>query len=77
MTRPIWFKRNVIRPANDFERECVKRAQRVLRLEETGDMDEATVAHLRGFQMLFGLRPTGILDEATATKLEAIRNQYA
>jgi hypothetical protein len=74
---PDWIKRDIMRPANEFERSAVRQAQRVLRLEETGEMDEATVSHLRGFQVLFGLRPTGMLDKATATKLEAIRNRYA
>ena len=76
-SKPPWFKRTIIRPANDFEREAVTHAQRVLRCDTTGEMDEATVSHLRGIQSLFGLRVTGALDEPTAIQIERIRGYYA
>ena len=72
-----WFKRDIIRPTTEFEREAVSHAQRVLRLPVTGDMDEATRGSLRGVQHLFGLRMTGILDRATAEEIENIRSYYA
>lgn len=74
---PSWFKRKIIRPANDFERDAVVHAQRVLRCDETGEMDQNTISKLRGLQSLFGLPVTGALDEATAKQIERIRNQYA
>jgi len=74
---PSWFKRNIIRPATTFEHDAVVHAQRVLRCNETGEMDESTISHLRGLQALFGLPTTGYLDEATAKQIERIRNQYA
>lgn len=74
---PSWFKRPIIRPSTDFERDAVVHAQRVLRCAETGEMDEPTISHLRGLQSLFGLPTTGILDTETAKQIERIRNQYS
>jgi hypothetical protein len=77
MSTPAWFKRNIIRPTTQFERDAVLHAQRVMRCAETAEMDEATVVHLRGFQNLFGLQVTGILDGPTASQLERIRTYGA
>ena len=76
-SKPGWFKRTIIRPATDFERDAVIHVQRVLRCPETGEMDEATISHIRGLQQLFGLRVSGVIDEATARQVERIRSQYA
>lgn len=65
--------RVIIRPANEREREAVRTAQRALRLTPTGDMDESTVASLRGVQKLFKLPVTGVLDRATAEALDRLR----
>lgn len=72
-----WFKRDIIRPTGEFEHEAVRHVQRVLRMPVTGDMDEPTIASLRGVQGVFGLRMTGILDKATAEEIENIRNYYS
>ena len=74
---PEWFENDIIFPMGEFEREAVRHAQRVLRGDETGVMDQPTRALLRGFQGLFGMRQTGILDLNTAIKIEEIRNQYS
>lgn len=73
----LWWKRTIIRPASQFERDAVTHAQRVMRCDETGEMDEATISHLRGVQQTFGLKVTGALDEATAIQLERLRSFYA
>ncbi len=73
----IWHKRDIVRPSNDFEREAVRHAQRVMRVPVTGEMDEATIVHLRGIQHVFGLPVTGILDKATAEEIENIRSFYS
>lgn len=65
--------RVIIRPANEGEKEAVRTAQRALRLTPTGDMDEPTVASLRGVQKLFRLPVTGVLDRATAEALDRLR----
>lgn len=65
--------RVIIRPANEGERDAVRTAQRALRLAPTGDMDESTVASLRGVQKLFKLPVTGVLDRATAEALDRLR----
>lgn len=77
MPGPDWFPGDFIYPANEPQREAVRHAQRVLRLAETGDLDDLTRASLRGFQGLFNLRVSGIMDLQTATKLEEVRSQYA
>lgn len=73
MSNLEWFKRTIIRPTTEFERDAVSHVQRVLRCPVSGEMDEATVSHIRGLQSLFGLRVTGVLDEATASQVERIR----
>lgn len=73
----LWWKRTIIAPANQFERDAVTHAQRVMRCPETGQMDEATITHLRGLQLLFGLAPTGELNEETARQIERVRSYYA
>lgn len=65
--------RVIIAPANDGERDAVKTAQRALRVDETGAMDDATKAALRGVQHLFKLPVTGVLDRATAEALDRLR----
>lgn len=78
MPKPDWIKRDIIQPSNDFEREAVVHAQRVLRCAETdGKMNEETVTRLRGLQMLFRLPVTGALDIRTAEQIERIVNQHA
>lgn len=72
-----WFSGRVMTVINESDRIAVRHAQRVLRLEETGDMDQETRSHLRGVQALFQLPQTGILDEQTAIKLEQMRSAYA
>lgn len=73
MSAPLWWKRTIIRPATDFERDAVRLVQRVLMCPITGEMDPATIAHIKGMQNLFGLRPSGILDEASAIQIERLR----
>lgn len=77
MTAPVWFKRDIIKPANDTEREAVRHAQRVMGLPVTGEMDEPTIIRLRGLQHVFGLPMTGVLDAATAEEIERIRSYYS
>lgn len=66
-------ERVIIRPANAGEKEAVRHAQRALRLDPSGEMDDATVAALRGTQKLFKLPVTGVLDRATAEALDRLR----
>lgn len=65
--------RVIIAPANEGERDAVRTAQRALRLDETGEMDKATQAHLRAVQAHFKLPVTGVLDRATAEALDKLR----
>lgn len=77
MTPPLWWKRNIIRPTTDFEHDAVIHVQRILRVRESGEMDESTISAIRGLQMLFGLTPNGIIDGPTAEQVERLRNRYA
>lgn len=65
--------RVIIAPANEGERDAVKTAQRALGLDESGSMDAATKAALRGVQRLFKLPETGVLDRPTAEALDRLR----
>lgn len=77
MSAPFWFKRGIRVVANDLDRDTILHAQRVMRIPESGTMDEKTISSLRGIQMLFNLPVTGMLDEATAEELERIRNYWS
>lgn len=68
-----WFKRDIIVATTQFEKNAVTYAQRVMRCDETGELDESTASHLRALQALFGLPVTGALDRATAEQLERLR----
>jgi len=70
---PEWFPRDIMIPCSDREKEAVRVVQRALRLNPTGDMDEATKASLRGTQRLYGLPVSGILDAATAIVIDKLR----
>lgn len=69
-------ERDIIAPASEAEREVVRIAQRALGLAPTGELDEATQAHLRGVQRLFRAEITGVLDRPTAALLERLRHIY-
>jgi murein L,D-transpeptidase YcbB/YkuD len=71
-SKPSWFDKRIIVATTEREHDAVTYVQRVLRCNETGDMDEDTTSHIRGFQLLFGLRPTGLIDEATARQVNNI-----
>lgn len=65
--------RVIIAPANEAERAAVRTAQRALRVDVTGAMDDATKAALRGVQGLFKLPVTGVLDKDTVAALDRLR----
>lgn len=69
MSKPYWYKRRIIVASTAEDHEAVTYVQRVLRCKETGELDEPTKSHIRGFQTLFGLRPTGIIDDATVDQI--------
>lgn len=68
-----WLPRDIITPTGPAEHAAVRVAQRALRLNPTGDMDESTRASLRGAQRLFNLPVTGILDKRTAEAIDRLR----
>ena len=72
MTKPSWYKRRILTMNNEFDREAVRHVQRVLSLEESGELDERTVMKIRGLQYIFNLPMTGYIDDATAEEVERI-----
>lgn len=69
---PPWYDRRIYAVTTEREREAVTYVQRVLGLRETGELNEETKSHIRGLQVLFGLRPSAIIDDATAEQIERI-----
>lgn len=74
---PSWFDDTILLPTSERQRDTVRHVQRVMRLDDTGEMDNNTRAALRALQALFNIRVTGMLDLATAQRVEQIRNRFA
>lgn len=70
--KPGWYTSRIYAVTTDREREGVLYFQRVFGLKETGELDDGTVSHIRGLQLLAGIRTTGIIDDATAEEIERI-----
>jgi hypothetical protein len=71
--KPPWFNREIIHsPTRDFDIEAVKHVQRVLRVPESGVMDEGTRQHIRGMQNLCGLAVTGTINLETAKEIDRL-----
>lgn len=73
MTSLDWYPREFILPTTDAERDAIKVAQRVLSLEQTGELNPATMAAIRGIQGQMGLVKTGFLDMQTARVIDAMQ----
>lgn len=67
-----WYTRRVYAVTTEQERETVLYVQKVLGIDQSGELDDATKSHIRGLQVLFGLHTTGIIDDATAEQIERI-----
>lgn len=74
---PDWFDDTILFPTSEEQRDTVRHVQRVMRLDDTGEMDSNTRAALRALQSLFNIKVTGVLDLATAQRVEQIRNRFA
>jgi hypothetical protein len=70
--KPSWYRKRILTVQNEFDRDAVRHVQRVLSLEETGELDERTVMKIRGLQYIFSLPMTGYIDDATAEEVERI-----
>lgn len=70
--KPAWYERRIYAATSKQDHEAVTYVQRVLGMKETGELDDETTSRIRGFQVLFGLRPSGIIDDATADQVERI-----
>lgn len=74
---PDWYKPQPYSPASVYGADVVKDIQRTLMVPESGVLDAATVAHIKGLQHVFGLPGTGVIDEATAIQIQRLRDRYA
>lgn len=72
MSKPSWYRKRILSVTNEFDREAVRHVQRVLSMEETGELDDRTVMKIRGIQYVFNLPMTGVIDDATAEEVERI-----
>lgn len=70
--KPSWYTRRIIVASTAEDHEAITYVQRVLRCKETGELDDETRSHVRGFQTLFALKPNGIIDDATAEQINHV-----
>ena len=60
-------------PNNEKDRQRLLNVQLVLRVTQTGEMDNATIVTIRGTETLLGLKPTGVIDKTTYDKFMKLR----
>lgn len=70
--KPGWYSQRIFKATTNDQRDAVRYVQRVLGCKETGEIDESTASHIRGFQVLFGLHPSGFIDDATAEQINNV-----
>lgn len=70
--KPVWYTSRIYAVTTPADRDAVLYFQRVFGLKETGELDDGTKSHIRGLQMLEGIRTSGIIDDATAYAIERI-----
>lgn len=68
-----WWRRVIITPTTEADRDCVKHVQVVLELTPTGEMNSETRQGIINVQTVFGLPVTGAIDERTAQQVERLR----
>lgn len=73
---PSWYKHQPHSPHQVYNAEVIKDIQRTLSCAETGEMDDATVNHIKGLQYALSLPATGVIDEMTATGIQRMRDRY-
>lgn len=74
---PGWYKPQPRSPFQVYDPDTIKDLQRTLQCAETGEMDTATVNHIKGLQFATSLPATGVIDEATAVAIQRLRDRYA
>lgn len=73
MDLPEWCPREIIFPGNEADKQAVRLVQRVLRCQDTGEMNPETEASIRGFQRLHKIPATGMLNKETAWAIDRYR----
>lgn len=73
---PAWYKHQPRSPHQVYDAEVIRDIQRTLSCPETGEMDEATVNHIKGLQYTLSLPATGVIDERTAQGIQSLRDRY-
>lgn len=70
--KPAWYTSRIYAVVTQADRDAVLYFQRAFGLNETGQLDDTTVSHIRGVQMLADIPRSGIIDDLTAEEIERI-----
>ena len=73
---PTWYKPQPNSPFNVYDPDTIRDIQRTLSCPETGEMDAATVNHIKGLQYAMGIPATGVVDRETAVSIQRLRDRY-
>lgn len=73
---PSWYKHQPFSPHQVYSSDVIRDIQRTLSCPETGELDDATVNHIKGLQYALGIPGTGRIDEATASGIQGLRDRY-
>lgn len=76
-TVPSWYKAQPHSPYSVYDSNTVRDIQRTLLVPESGEMDAATVTHIKGLQYTLGIPATGTITLETAQAIQRLRDRYA
>lgn len=74
---PSWYKPQSNGPYQVYSADTIRDIQRTLSCPETGELDSATLNHIKGLQYALGIPGSGRITEETAMAIERLRNRYA
>lgn len=73
---PTWYIQQPRSPIQVYDADTIRDIQRTLSCPETGEMDAATVNHIKGLQYAMGIPATGVVDRETAVSIQRLRDRY-
>jgi hypothetical protein len=73
---PSWYKNQPNSPYFVYDRQTIIDIQRTLSCAETGEVDEATINHVKGLQYTLGIPATGVINLPTAQAIQRLRDRY-
>jgi hypothetical protein len=75
-TVPSWYKPQPFSPHQVYDKGVIQDIQRTLSCPETGEMDQATVNHIKGLQYAMGILADGRITEDTAIAIQRLRDRF-